>query len=58
MLMRVDAFGAGTLAQAGLCAAGPWGLASNTSFKVTRRSVTQFAVANWAPAHPAPQLDR
>jgi hypothetical protein len=31
---------------------------SNTSFKVTRRPVTQFAVANWAPVHHAPQLDR
>ena len=30
----------------------------NTSFKVTRRPVTQFAVANSAPVHPAPQLDR
>ena len=30
----------------------------NTSFKVTRQPVTQFAVANWAPAHRAPQLDR
>jgi hypothetical protein len=34
------------------------GSASNTSFKVTRRPVTQFAAANWAPAHHAPQLDR
>ena len=34
------------------------GLSSNTSFKVTRRPVTQFAMANWAPARPAPQLDR
>ena len=30
----------------------------NTSFKVTRRPVTQFAVANWPPVHRAPQLDR
>jgi hypothetical protein len=33
-------------------------LASNTSFEGTRRPVTQFAVANWAPVHHAPQLDR
>jgi hypothetical protein len=32
--------------------------ASNTSLKVTRWPVTQFAVANWMPAHRAPQLDR
>ena len=31
---------------------------SNTSAKVTRRPVTQPAVANWAPVHRAPQLDR
>ena len=30
----------------------------NNSFKVTRRPVTQFAVANWAPVHRAPQLNR
>ena len=34
------------------------GLRPNTSFKVTRRPVTQFAVANWAPFHRAPQLNR
>ena len=34
------------------------GSPSNTSFKVTRRPVTQFAAANWAPVHRAPQLDR
>jgi hypothetical protein len=34
------------------------GSSSNTSFEVTRRPLTQFAVANWAPVHPAPQLDR
>jgi hypothetical protein len=32
--------------------------APNTSFKVTRRPGTHFAVANWAPVHRAPQLDR
>ena len=30
----------------------------NTSFKVTRLPVTQFAVANWAPVPRTPQLDR
>jgi hypothetical protein len=34
------------------------GLRPNTSFKVTRRPVTQLAVATWAPVHRAPQLDR
>jgi hypothetical protein len=32
--------------------------ASNTSFTVTRRPVTQLAAASWAPVHHAPQLDR
>jgi hypothetical protein len=31
---------------------------SNTSFEGMRRPVTQFAVANWAPAPRTPQLDR
>ena len=34
------------------------GSASNHSFKVTRQPVTQFAAANWAPVHRAPQLKR
>jgi hypothetical protein len=34
------------------------GKRSNTSFKVTRRPVTQFAVANWVTVPRAPQFDR
>ena len=33
-------------------------MASNHSFKVTRRPVTQLAAASWAPVHRAPQLNR